>query len=77
VQEVRAESDPAVAAASVLARAAFLRSLDGLSARVEIELPRGAAHVIPAARRVYAQGGLKQLGQVAKLHFKTTKQVTG
>jgi len=77
VQEVRAESDPAVAAASVLARAAFLRSLDGLSARAGIRLPRGAAHVIPAARRVYAQGGLEQLGQVAKLHFKTTKQVTG
>jgi len=77
VQEVRAESDPAVAAASVLARAAFLRSLDGLSARVGIELPRGATHVIPAARRVYALGGLELLGQVTKLHFKTTKEVTG
>ena len=75
VQQVRAESDPAVAAASVLARAAFLRSLLGISARVGIELPRGATHVIPAARQVYAQGGLDLLRQVAKLHFKTTKEV--
>jgi len=77
VQEVRAESDPAVAAASVLARAAFLRSLHQLSARLGVDLPRGATHVLPTARRVYAKGGLALLGEVAKLHFKTTRQVTG
>lgn len=76
VQEVRAESDPAVAAASVLARAAFLRGLHGLSARLGRELPRGATHVLPSARAVYAEGGLELLGQVAKLHFKTTQQAT-
>lgn len=77
VQAVRAESDPAVAAASVLARAAFLRGLEALSRRVGMALPRGATHVLPAGRRVYAQGGLPLLGQVAKLHFKTTRQVVG
>ncbi len=77
VQEVRAEADPAVAAASVLARAAFLRSLHGLSARIGITLPKGATHVLPAAREVLAKGGIRMLGEVAKLHFRTTKQVVG
>jgi len=75
IQQVRAEVDPAVAAASVLARAAFLRSIERLSAEVGFELPRGATHVLPAARRVVEQGGEALLGRTAKLHFRTTKQV--
>jgi len=74
-QRVRAEDDPAVAAASLLARAAFVRGLGKLSSGVGIELPRGATHVIPVARRVYEKGGEQLLATVAKLHFKTTKQV--
>jgi len=74
-QQVRAEKDPAVAAASVLARAAFVRALERLSSEVGIELPRGATHVIPVGRRVYEKGGEELLGRVAKLHFKTTKKV--
>jgi ribonuclease HIII len=75
VQQTKAESDPAVAAASVLARAAFLRAVEKLSAEVGIALPRGATHVLPAARAVVAKGGEQLLRQVAKVHFKTTKQV--
>jgi ribonuclease HIII len=75
IQEVRAESDPAVAAASLLARVAFLDNMEALSQRVGVTLPRGATHVIPTARTLYRQGGQELLGQVAKLHFKTTKQV--
>ncbi len=75
VQRHRAESDPAVAAASVLARAGFVRALERLSTRVGIDLPRGAAHVIAAGRKVVAKGGAELLGQVAKLHFRTTNQL--
>ncbi len=75
VQQVRAEEDPAVAAASVLARAGFVRALERLSAEVGIELPRGATHVIQAAREVYRKGGEGLLRRVAKVHFKTTKEV--
>lgn len=75
IQRVRAESDPAVAAASVLARAQFLRSLEQLSEVAGIPLPRGATHVIPAARQIAQKGGVALLGQVAKVHFKTTKEV--
>ncbi len=75
LQRVRAEDDPAVAAASILARAAFLRSLEKLSDVAGISLPRGATHVLPAGRQVLESGGEELLRQVAKLHFKTTKQL--
>ena len=77
IQQVRAESDPAVAAASVLARADFLRSIERVSATAGLDLPRGATHVLPAARQVVQKGGESLLRQVAKVHFKTTKQVLG
>ena len=75
IQRVRAENDPAVAAAAVLARAAFLRSLELLSAETGLSLPRGATHVVPTARQVFEKGGEDLLRRVAKVHFKTTKQV--
>ena len=75
VQQVRAEEDPAVAAASVLARAAFVRGLERLSGEAGVNLPKGATHVLPAAREVYAEGGEEMLRRFAKVHFKTTKQV--
>lgn len=77
LQRVRAEDDPAVAAASTLARAAFVRSLKRLSAEAGVELPRGAAHVVSAGREIYERGGEELLRRVAKWHFKTTKQVVG
>jgi ribonuclease HIII len=75
MQQVRGEADPAVAAASVLARAGFLRGLDRASAEAGVTLPRGATHVLPAAREVLAKGGEQLLRRVAKVHFKTTKAV--
>ncbi|MCD6051840.1 MAG: ribonuclease [Verrucomicrobia bacterium] len=72
---VRAEADLAVAAASVLARAEFLRRLKSLGEEFGIELPKGATNVIPAAQRFVAQHGRDNLHRVAKMHFKTTLQV--
>ena len=77
VQMPRAEADVAVAAASILARAAFLETLQRLSDEIGIPLPKGATHVIEAAKAVAAKGGRDLLGRVAKLHFKTTRQVLG
>ncbi|MFQ3669122.1 MAG: ribonuclease HIII [Fimbriimonadaceae bacterium] len=75
---VRAESDIAVAAASVLARAEFLRRLERLGAEFGIDLPKGASPpVVAAGRRFVAQHGRDKLGEVAKLHFKTTQAVLG
>ena len=75
-QRHKAESDPAVAAASVLARAGFLRGLRELGAKIGVELPKGASdRVQVAARQVIALRGPAALGDVAKLHFKTTDAV--
>jgi ribonuclease HIII len=76
VQMPRAEEDPAVAAASILARAEFLARLDGLSKEAGVELPKGAsAQVEAAAVRLVREKGPDILGKVAKVHFKTTVRV--
>jgi len=75
VQLTQGERDLAVAAASVLARAAFLIHLAALTKEAGIPLPKGATHVLPAGREVYRKGGLELLGRVAKLHFRTTDEI--
>jgi ribonuclease HIII len=71
----RAEDDVAVAAASVLARARYLEEMEALSEEVGLELPRGATHVLGAARRVVEERGEEGLAEVAKVHFGTTARV--
>jgi ribonuclease HIII len=78
VQFPRAEADVAVAAASILARDAFLRWLARASQRLGVRLPKGASPlVVEAAREVVARHGRDELGNVAKLHFATTAKVLG
>lgn len=76
VQRPRAESDPAVAAASVLARAEFLEQRRKLGSRYGVSLPKGASD---AARRVAVElareHGPQVLLETAKCHFKTTDAV--
>jgi len=77
-QRHRAEADPVVAAASIVARAEFLARLEALAARFEVPLPKGAGPpVLGAARAFVARHGAEALGLVAKLHFRTSRQVTG
>ena len=72
-QRHRAESDPAVAAASILARAEFVKRLDQLSRQVGLSLPKGASKSVEAAAlRLARRDGQKALLQVAKWHFRTT-----
>ena len=76
VQQPRAEEDPAVAAASILARAEFLNRLRGLGDDAGVELPKGAsAEVEAAAVRLVREKGPGILDKVAKTHFKTTERV--
>ena len=78
VQRTKAESDLAVAAASILARAEFLQRLDRLSQELNTTLPKGASPAVELdGRMVVKKYGRDRLGTVAKLHFKTTKQVLG
>lgn len=74
----RAEDNPAVAAASVLARAEFLIGLKELGHPFGVELPKGASRKVEAvARSIFQAGGMEALASVAKVHFKTTGRVTG
>ena len=78
ISRVRAESDLAVAAASVLARAEFLRRLRSLGEEVGMDLPKGAGTPVDdAARRLVRNQGKEILPTVAKMHFKTTQKVLG
>jgi ribonuclease HIII len=71
-----AESNPAVAAASFLARAAFLRGFDEVRDLAGGDLPRGASdpRIVPTARRLLSEGGEAWLSKFAKLHFRVTAQ---
>ncbi len=77
-QRHKAESDLAVAAASILSRAEFLIRLKRLSDEVGTTLPKGASHAVElAGRMIVRKHGENRLGSVAKLHFKTTQTVLG
>ena len=78
IQKHRAESDLAVAAASVLARAAFLSALHGLGEQFGVTLPKGASPAVREAGVALVKArGEKVLLDVAKCHFRTTDAVLG
>ena len=74
-QVTKAERDIAVAAASIIARDAFLRGMDMLSETYQMRLPRGAYQVVEAGREFVKLHGSDALGEVAKLHFNLTDAV--
>lgn len=77
-QRHKAESDLAVAAASILARAEFLFRLRYLSDEIGTMLPKGASPAVElAGRMIVKKHGEERLGSVAKLHFRTTQAVLG
>ena len=76
VQRHRAESDMAVAAASVIARELFLRSLKDMEKEYDQPFPKGAsAAVREAAVNLAKHKGPAVLVEAAKCHFKTTDAV--
>ncbi len=78
VQMPRAERDPAVAAASILARAEFLRRLDQLGRETGVRLPKGASAAVDTVARALVQSrGRDVLRGIAKEHFRTTQKVSG
>ena len=73
-QKTKAESDVAVAAASVLARNEFLHRLKQFSSEYGVTLPKGVSEEVIAQARVFLKKhGPQKLRNVAKIHFKTTK----
>jgi len=75
-QRTKAESDFAVAAASILAREAFIDWLERQSKRLGMKLGRGvSATVKETARQIAEKEGGEALRRLAKVHFRTAHEV--
>jgi ribonuclease HIII len=72
----KAEEDPVVAAASVVARAEFVRQMRDLSERLGEPLQKGAGSGVKAqAAAIVDRLGARALTDFAKLHFRTAYEV--
>jgi len=75
-QRTKAEREPVVAAASVIARALFLEGLQKLSEECAVDLHKGAGDPTDrSAREFVALHGKGALARVAKVHFKNTSKI--
>lgn len=75
-QRTRAESDMAVAGASILAREAFVDWFERRGKTFGLRFPRGAsAQVKETARKLVEAEGPEVLRKVAKVHFRTAAEV--
>jgi ribonuclease HIII len=76
-QRHRAESDIAVAAASIIARAGFVISMNEYTSKAGIDIPLGtsAAEVKIIGKEIYRRWGKPGLERIAKMHFKTIQEI--
>jgi ribonuclease HIII len=75
-QRTKAESDPAVAAASILAREGFVMWLEKQGRALGVRLGRGvSAEVKKTAMEIVAANGAGALQRIAKVHFRTAHEV--
>lgn len=75
-QKVRAEADIAVAAASVIARAEFVKRMQELEGKYELPLSKGASNkVVEQAKDFVQKYSFERLNEVAKMHFKTVNEL--
>ena len=76
IQRHKAESDLAVAAASILARESFVLALRDMEKKYDMEFPKGAsAAVKEAAVKLVEKHGPSVMLETVKCHFKTTDEV--
>lgn len=72
----KAEEDPVVAAASVVARAEYVRQIHALSQQFGAPLQKGAGPLVKVqAHQIIERFGARALGNFAKLHFRTSYEV--
>ncbi|MBW6514303.1 MAG: ribonuclease HIII [Candidatus Syntrophosphaera sp.] len=71
-----AEADPAVAAASIIARYQFIQSRQAMDRHYQMKFPLGSGkNVLAPAREFADKYGWNRLAEVAKLHFVTSRDV--
>lgn len=75
-QRTKAESDVAVAAASVIAREAFISWLERKGKQLGLRLGRGVSAAIKeTARAIVEKNGAEALRELAKIHFRTAHEI--
>ncbi|HEV2095676.1 MAG TPA: ribonuclease HIII [Chthoniobacterales bacterium] len=75
-QRTKAESDLAVAAASILAREIFIDWLEKRSKQLGVRLGRGVSGpIIEIAKELVATRGPSILREIAKVHFRTAHEI--
>ena len=75
-QRVRAESDIAVAAASVLARATFVQKMKTMENFYGCKFPKGCNSIVKTSAAVFIKKyGKERLSEVCKTHFKTYNEI--
>lgn len=75
-QMCKAESDIAVAAASVLARAVFVQKIQNMQNMYGITFPKGCSSLVKdSAKEFVLKYGKEKLSDVCKNHFKTYMEI--
>lgn len=75
-QVIRGEAVPQVAAASIIARAEFVRRMLELSEKYGVTIPKGASGAVDAVgRKLVSRFGPDELPRLAKVHFKNYRRV--
>ncbi len=78
VQRHKAESDLAVAAASILARSEFVTRLFRMGKEYGLVFPKGASEQVEnVGRQFIEKHGAASLPKVAKVHFRTAYRIQG
>lgn len=78
ISRTKAESDPVVAAASIVARAVYVREMKRLSREVGEPLVKGASGLVrEQAKKIVREKGADALKNFAKMHFKTAYEAQG
>ena len=77
IQFHKGESDIAVACASIIARGIFIEQWSKMNNKYDFVFPKGASNVIDNAKLFVSRYGKEELSNVAKISFKTTKEVLG
>ena len=76
IQDRQNQQHLAICASSILAKDRFLQSLRQLGKQHQVSLPKGSVKaVITVAKQLVDKNGVEILSDVAKVHFKTTKEV--
>ena len=74
----KAESDPVVAAASIIARATWLGQMKKLESLAGRKIPKGSGvQAKELARQLFEEMGESRMNEFCKLHFKTAYEAMG